>query len=109
MTSEPSAERRALALGRLDSLTAGDAIPLDIEPTATGKLGDSPDLGSLERVLTQVLLRSGTPKEYTRVLARRIMVAVLVWFQDSLELLTSDTASPQTEPPKPENTSTSES
>ncbi len=109
MTSEPSAEPRTSMLGRLDSLTAGNATPLDIAQTVIGKLGDSPDLGFLERALAHVLLQNGTPREYTRAIAREIMVVTFEWFQDSLELLISDTANQRTEPKKPENTSTSES
>ena len=109
MASEPSAEPTTSTPGLSGSLTAGAEAHIDTAQTAIGKLGKLPDLGFLEQALLQILSRSGTPKQSIQDTAEGITLFVRLWFLDWLESSTLDTASQKTEPPKPENTSTSES
>ncbi len=110
MTSEPSAEPTMSTPGLSDSSTAGvEAQHIATAQMDIGRLGIDRGLGSFERALREILYLNGMSEESMLATSHEIMEHVSALLLASLALYISDTVSQPTEPPKPENTLTSES
>ena len=109
MTSEYSAEPRMLTLGPSDSSTAGNERLTATEQMAIGSPHAPRVLGYFERNLARILHQNGTPEESMQVIVQQTTQHVRELLQASLESYILATRTWLTEPPKPKNTSTSES